>query len=114
MHLNVTQLLIGLTIQFNQSEVVLHSNVQNSGEKDKNCSREWLVNVGSEIHPSTVQLSSKMIFDLFSKQLKHFTTLAECFYKQCREKEKMLVTFSFSSSMLSTKLLPLRSEQGIV
>ena len=27
-----------------QSEVVLHSNLQNHGEKDKECSWEWLVN----------------------------------------------------------------------
>ena len=38
LHLNVTQLLIGLTIWFSQSEVVLHSNLQNLGEKDKECS----------------------------------------------------------------------------
>ena len=33
--LNVTQLLIGLTIWFTQSEVVLYSNLQNLGDKDK-------------------------------------------------------------------------------
>ena len=41
--LNVTQLLIGCTIRFSQSEVVLHSNLQNIDEKDKECFWECLV-----------------------------------------------------------------------
>ena len=30
-------------VWFSQSEVVLHSNLQNLGEKDRECSCEWLV-----------------------------------------------------------------------
>ena len=38
--------MIGLAIQFRQSGVVLHSNLQNLGGKDKECSWAWLVNTG--------------------------------------------------------------------
>ena len=40
----MTQLLICFTIRFTQSEIVLLSNLQNRGEEDKECSREWLLN----------------------------------------------------------------------
>ena len=35
------------TIRFSQSEVVLLSNLQSLGEKDKECTWEWLVNTDS-------------------------------------------------------------------
>ena len=42
----MTESLSKNEILFSQSEVVYHSNLQNLGEKDKECSRKWLVNTG--------------------------------------------------------------------
>ena len=86
-NLKVTQLLIALTIWFDQSEVVLLSILQNLGEKDKEGSPEWLVNTKS---PTLTALD--ILIYLPPKKLRHtyltYTTAFLYFhfendFKQC-------------------------------
>ena len=59
-------------IWFSQPEVVLLSILQNLGEKEKECSREWLVNMDPGLlfnnQSSETSLSSFSEFSIFGKK----------------------------------------------